>query len=128
MNRNNYIRKAFLFAIAVSSVLFSSCQSDTDPACLVVEKIGYEPCGGALLVSVKSPDEIGNSITYDGNTYSNVIKVFTLETIPESTAGFIRIRDFDVEKDENFLRICPAIYAPIPAPLKVATFWSEDPC
>lgn len=128
MNCPNYIRKAFLFAIAIISVLLSSCQSDTDPACLEIEKIGYDPCGGGLLVSVKSPEEIGETIAYDGNTYSNVIKVFTLETIPESTTGFIRIRDFDPDKDGNFLRICFALYAPIPAPLKVATFWSEDPC
>lgn len=128
MNLYNYIRKAFFFVIAVASVLLSSCQSDINPECLEVEKIGYDPCGGGLLVSVKSPVEIGETISYGGNTYSNVIKVFTLLTIPESTTGFIRIRDFDSEKDKNFFRICLHIYVPIPAPVKVATFWSENPC
>jgi hypothetical protein len=95
---------------------------------LEVERIGWDQCGGGWLVSVKSPVQIGESISYDGKTYSNVIKVFTLETIPESLRGYIRIRDFDPNTDENFFGICLALYAPFPVPEKVATFWSEVPC
>jgi hypothetical protein len=129
MIRINLIRKTLLFAIASACILLSGCQGDTGPACLEVEMIGWDRCGGGWLVSVKSPARIGETISYyDGKTYSNVIKVFTLQTIPESSTGFIRIRDFDPKTDEIFFRICLALYAPIPAPEKVAIFWSEEPC
>ena len=125
----NLVRKILLFSIALVGSLLMGCQSDSDPACLEVEMIGLDRCGGGWLVSVKSPVEMGESISYyDGETYPNVIKVFTLETIPESTRGFIRIRDFDPKRDENFYGICLALYSPFPVPSKVATFWIEEPC
>lgn len=129
MSNINLVRKTLLFAIVTIGIQFSGCQSDIDPACLEVEMIGLDRCGGGWLVSVKSPVRIGETISYyDGKSYSNVIKVFTLETIPESSTVFIRIRDFEPNTDENFSGICLALYAPFPVPTKVATFWSEEPC
>lgn len=128
METLNIIRKTLLFASVC--ILLSGCQSDMEPIdCYEIEVIGQDRCGGGLLVSVKNSKALGETITYyDGNSYSNVIKVFTLETIPESSIGFIRIRDFDPNTDDNFSGICLALYAPFPVPIKVATFWSEEPC
>ncbi|MBN7812009.1 hypothetical protein J0A68_13740 [Algoriphagus sp. H41] len=115
----------FVFAVAIC---FMGCQSDTDPTCLEVAMIGVDPCGGGMLVSVKKPENIGETITYDGTTYTNVVKVFTTLTIPASTTTYIQFRDFDPEKDKQFYGICLAIYAPYPVPWKVATYWTEAPC
>ncbi|GMQ28459.1 hypothetical protein [Algoriphagus confluentis] len=122
----NTLGKVFiLFAI-----LISGCQSEIEPAdCYKIEVIGPDRCGGGLLVSVKNSRTLGESITYyDGNSYPNVIRLFTLVSVPESRIGFVRIRDFDPTEDENFSVICQGLYAPYPVPTKVATFWSEDPC
>lgn len=127
----NLIRNTLLFAIVTASILLSGCQSDMEPIdCYEIEVIGQDRCGGGLLVSVKNSKALGETITYyNGNSYSNVIRIFTLVSIPESRIGFVRIRDFDPNKDEkNFARICQGLYAPYPVPSKVATFWSEEPC
>jgi hypothetical protein len=124
-------RKTLLFAIASGCILLSGCQSDMEPVdCYEIEVIGLDRCGGGLLVSVKNSKALGETITYyDGNSYSHVIRIFTLVSIPESRIGFVRIRDFDPNEDgKNFARICQWLYAPYPVPSKVATFWSEEAC
>jgi hypothetical protein len=123
--------KSLIIGIVLFGILVSGCQSDMEPIdCYEIEVIGQDRCGGGLLVSVKNSKVFGQSITYyDGNSHINVIRVFTLVSIPESRIGFIRIRDFDPNTDEkNFARICQWLYAPFPVPIKVATFWSEEPC
>ena len=128
MNKINTNWNNLLLTIILAGIMVSGCQSDTDPACLEVETIGVDPCGGGILVSVTSPNNIGETITYDGDTYSNVVKVFTTLSIPGSTTAYIQFRDFDLGKDQQFYGICLAIYAPYPVPSKVATYWSETPC
>jgi hypothetical protein len=118
--------KIYLYVFACIFLL--GCQSDVDPVCLEIEKIGVDPCGGGMLISVRSPDNIGETITYGGVTYTNVVKVFSTLPIPSSTTSYIQFRDFDPEKDQQFYGICLAIYAPYPVPGKVATYWSEAPC
>ncbi|GAA0877127.1 hypothetical protein GCM10009119_00950 [Algoriphagus jejuensis] len=120
--------KSYHFSFALVISLLMGCQSDTDPTCLEVTKIGIDPCGGGMLVSVKKPENMGEIISYQGTMYSNVVKVFTSEGIPASTTSYIQVRDFDPEKDQQFYGICLAIYAPFPVPGKVATYWSETPC
>lgn len=124
-------RRTLQLVFILSAILISGCQSDIEPVdCYEIEVIGQDRCGGGLLVSVKNSKAFGETITYfDGNSYSNVIRIFTLVSIPESRIGFVRIRDFDPNEDEkNFARICQLLYAPYPVLTKVATFWSEDPC
>lgn len=134
MNCPNYIRKAFLFAIAVASVLLSSCQSDTDPnGCYEIEVLGGEECTLGTLVSIKSSKNIGETIRYyDGQTYSNVVRIYSEVNIPNGTKGYIQFREFDRVKDlaleQSYATICLAIFAPYPVPTMVATFWSDDPC
>ena len=121
--------KVSLFVFALACIIISGCESDIDPACLEVETIGIDRCGGGMLVSVKRPNGIGKTITYDdGKTYTNVVKVFTTLNIPVSTKSYIQFRDFDPEKDQQFYGICLAIYAPFHVPSKVATYWGESPC
>lgn len=131
MLTTDLLHRTLHFAFVLCAILISGCQSDIDPnGCYEIEVIGQDRCGGGLLVSVKNSKAFGQSITYyDGNSHTNVIRVFTLVSIPESRIGFVRIRDFDPNTDEkNFARICQWLYAPFPVPTKVATFWSEEPC
>ncbi|WP_332910547.1 hypothetical protein [Algoriphagus boritolerans] len=101
----NLILKPLLFAIATACIFLSGCQSDMEPIdCYEIEVIGPDRCGGGLLVSVKNSNVLGETITYyDGNSYLNVIRIFTLVSIPESRIGFVRIRDFDTNEDEKKL-------------------------
>jgi hypothetical protein len=131
MINTDFLRKILQFVFILSAILILGCQSDMEPnECYEIEVIGQDRCGGGLLVSVKNSKALGETITYyDGNSYSNVIRIFTLVSILESRIGFVRIRDFDPNEDEkNFARICQGLYAPYPVPSKVATFWSEEPC
>ena len=116
-----------------TNVLFLSCHSDSDPACLEVEILGPEQCTLGTIASVKSKKKIGNTVRYlDGKTYSNVIRIYSEVPVLSSSKAFVLLRDFDPKADEQlanqYARICLAIYAPLPVPTKVATFWSESPC
>lgn len=101
--------------------------------CYEIEVLGGEQCTLGTLVSIKNSRNVGETIRYmDGKTYSNVVRIYSEVTIPTASKGFIRIREFDREKDseleQNYATICLAIYAPYPVPTKVATFWSEESC
>ena len=115
--------------VILISLAWSACQSDADPLCYEVKVIGPDRCGGGTLVSVNRPSEIGNTILYyDGEIYTNVVKVFTKASIPATSIGYIDMRDFDPVKDQEFSGICLALFAPFDVPYKVASFWRENPC
>jgi hypothetical protein len=123
------INLVFLLAV----LAFVSCRDESEPSCLEVEILGPEQCTLGTIVSVKSKKNIGETISYyDGRSYSNVIRIYS--EVPISSAGkaFIQLRDFDPKGDEQlanqYATICLAIFAPLPVPTKVATFWSESPC
>ncbi|PZV80281.1 hypothetical protein CLV31_11248 [Algoriphagus aquaeductus] len=127
----NLISANLVFLLVVLALV--SCQNESEPSCLEVEILGPEQCTLGTIVSVKSKKMIGNTIRYfDGNTYSNVIRIYSEVTISSSGKAFIQLREFDPTRDEQlanqYATICQAIFAPFPVPTKVATFWSESPC
>ena len=130
MINTDLLHRTLHFVFILSAIFISGCQSDMEPVdCFEIEVIGSDRCGGGMLVSVKNSEGIGEAITYyDGTNFKNVIRVYTLNSIPESKTAFIQIREFDPRRDNDFLRICQWLYAPFPVPTKVATFWSEEPC
>lgn len=133
MSTSNFFQKTF-FSIVLAGNLLSGCGSEPEPTdCFEIKVLGPEECTLGTLVSVKNSKNIGEAIQYsDGKMYPNVVRIYSEVPIPNSTSGFISLRDFDQEKDralaERYATICLAIFAPYPVPTFVSTFWSEDPC